>query len=219
MSRAIFRANRNTGAVMSNLKGLFYPRTPTGRASIVPPVPWHYSSELIMLEYRTDPAKIAGLLPDGSEHADEDPGAVAAIWADWKSVNEVPGHILDPLRVQYKEIFFVVRCKFQGKTYSRCIYIWVNKEYPVLRGQHQGYPKKLGSMHMGCPVVIGKAGPQLEAGGTFGVTLAVHDRRLAEGRFAIAEACAQPGVVNGHPWRTVAGCPQSKPTAPTASTR
>ena len=44
---------------MSNLKGLFYPRTPTGKASIVPPVPWHYSGELITLEYRTDPAKVA----------------------------------------------------------------------------------------------------------------------------------------------------------------
>ena len=41
------------------MKGLFYPRTPTGKASIVRPVPWHYSGELITLEYRTDPAKVA----------------------------------------------------------------------------------------------------------------------------------------------------------------
>ena len=141
---------------MSQLKGLFYPRTPTGKASIVPPVPWHYSGELITLEYRADPAKVAALLPDGFEPADEDPGAVAAIWADWQSVSDEPGHILDPIRVQYKEMFFVVRCKFQGKHYSRCIYIWVDKEFAVLRGQHQGYPKKLGSIHMSRPVVVGK---------------------------------------------------------------
>jgi acetoacetate decarboxylase len=184
---------------MSALKGLFYPRTPTGKASIVPPVPWHYSGELITLEYSTDPKKIAALLPEGFEPADEDPGAVAAIWADWQSVSEEPGHILDPVRVQYKEMFFVVRCKFQGVTYSRCIYIWVDKEFAVLRGQHQGYPKKLGSIHMSRPVVVGKAGPRLEPGGTFGVTLAAFDRRLAEGSFTITEACEKPGFVNGHP--------------------
>lgn len=184
---------------MSALKGLFYPRTPTGKASIVPPVPWHYSGELITLEYRADPANIAALLPEGFSLADEDPGAVAAIWADWQSVSEEPGHILDPVRVQYKEMFFVVRCKFQGKVYSRCIYIWVDKEFAVLRGQHQGYPKKLGNIHMSRPVVVGKAGPRLEPGGTFGVTLAAFDRRLAEGHFTITEACDSPGFVNSHP--------------------
>jgi hypothetical protein len=96
-------------------------------------------------------------------------------------------------------MFFVVRCKFQGVTYSRCIYIWVDKEFAVLRGQHQGYPKKLGSIHMSRPVVVGKAGPRLEPGGTFGVTLAAFDRRLAEGSFTITEACEKPGFVNGHP--------------------
>ncbi|MBF5092944.1 MULTISPECIES: acetoacetate decarboxylase family protein [unclassified Novosphingobium] len=184
---------------MSDLKGLFYPRTPSGKASIVPPVPWHYSGELITLEYRTDPARVAALLPNGFEPADEDPGAVAAIWADWQSVSEEPGHLLDPVRVQYKEMFFVVRCKFEGKHYSRCIYIWVDKEFAVLRGQHQGYPKKLGSIHMSRPVVVGKAGPRLEPGGTFGVTLAAFDRRLAEGRFTITDTAEKPGFVNGLP--------------------
>ena len=170
---------------MSNLKGLFYPRTPSGKASIVPPVPWHYSGELITLEYRTDPAKIAALLPEGFTLADEDPGAVAAIWADWQSTSDDPLQILDPVRVQYKEMFIVVRCQFQGKTWSRCIYIWVDKEFAMLRGQHQGY--------------VGKAGPRLQPGGTFGVTLAAFDRRLAEGRFTITETAEKPGFVNGLP--------------------
>ena len=40
------------------MKGLFYPRTQTGRASIVPPPPWHYSGELLTFEYRTDPRAV-----------------------------------------------------------------------------------------------------------------------------------------------------------------
>jgi hypothetical protein len=181
------------------MAGLFYPRTPTGKASIVPPVPWHYSGELITLEYRTDPAAVAALLPAGFEPADEDPGAVAAIWADWQSCSDDFNEILDPVRGQYKEMFIVVRCKFQGQHYSRCVYIWVDKEFAVLRGQHQGYPKKLGSIQMSRPVVIGKAGPRLQPGGTFGVTLAAFDRRLAEGRFTITAAADRPGFVNGLP--------------------
>lgn len=181
------------------MTGLFYPRTPTGRASIVPPVPWHYSGELLTFEYRTDPDVVASLLPEGMTLADEDPGAVAAIWADWQSCSDDFSEILDPVRGQYKEMFIVVRCKFQGKTYSRCVYIWVDKDFAMLRGQHQGYPKKLGSIHMSRPVTLGKAGPKLEVGGTFGATLAAMDRRLAEARFTITGPSERPGFVNGLP--------------------
>lgn len=181
------------------MAGLFYPRTPTGKASIVPPVPWHYSGELITLEYRTDVAAVRDLLPPDFELADEDPGAVAAIWADWQSCSGDFNEILDPVRGQYKEMFIVVRCKFQGKHYSRCAYIWVDKEFAMLRGQHQGYPKKLGSIQMSRPVVVGKAGPRLEPGGTFGATLAAFDRRLATARFTISGTAEKPGFVNGLP--------------------
>jgi hypothetical protein len=37
------------------------------------------------------------------------------------------------------------------KTYSRCVYIWVDKDFAIGRGFHQGYPKKLGSIHMTRP--------------------------------------------------------------------
>ena len=37
------------------VQGFFFPRTATGQASIVPSPPWHYSGELLTLEYRTDP--------------------------------------------------------------------------------------------------------------------------------------------------------------------
>lgn len=179
--------------------GFYYPRTPSGRASILPPVPWHYSGEMITLEYRTDPEAVAALLPEGVEPADEDPGAVAAIWADWQSCSDSFEEVLDPVRCQYKEMFVVVRCKYQGRHYSRCVFIWVDKDFAILRGQHQGYPKKLGSIHMTRPVNIGKAGPRLTAGARFGATLAAYDRRLAEARLTLTGQADRPGFVNGHP--------------------
>jgi len=40
----------------------------------VPPPPWHYSGDVLTAEYRTDPANVAALLPDGVDLAPEDPG-------------------------------------------------------------------------------------------------------------------------------------------------
>ena len=181
------------------MSNFYYPRTPSGKSAILPPVPWHYTGELITMEYRADPSAIAALLPEGITLADEDPGAVAAIWAEWQSCSDDFNEHLDPIRGQYKEMFFVIRCKYRGKTYSRCVFIWVDKEFAIMRGQHQGYPKKLGSIQMSRPAYIGKGGPRLEAGGKFGATLAAFDRRLAEGTLTITGKAEKPGFVNAHP--------------------
>ncbi|MEP1229985.1 MAG: acetoacetate decarboxylase family protein [Litorimonas sp.] len=177
----------------------YYPRTATRKSSILPPVPWHYTGELITMEYRTDVDAVRAILPADVELADEDPGAVAAIWAEWQSCSDDFNEHIDPVRGQYKEMFVVVRCKYQGKTYSRCVFIWVDKEFAVIRGQHQGYPKKLGSIQMSRPATIGKGGPSLVPGGKFGATLAAFDRRLAQGHITIQEEAKAAGFVNGHP--------------------
>ena len=42
------------------MAGYFYPRTATGKASLLPAPPWYYSGDLLTVEYRTDPARVAG---------------------------------------------------------------------------------------------------------------------------------------------------------------
>jgi acetoacetate decarboxylase len=180
------------------MKGFFYPRSATGQSSLIPPPPWHYSGDLLTIEYRTDPAKVAALLPAPLTPADEDPGAVALIWADWQSCGDSREELLDPVRAQYKEAFAVVRCMFDGRTYSRCIYIWVDKDFALLRGIHQGYPKKLGSIHMTRPHPFGPA-PRLQAGAVFGATLAAADRRIADAVITLRGEVEKNGFVNGHP--------------------
>ena len=139
---------------MTEVKGFFYPRTAGGRSSLIPSPPWYYSGDLLTVEYRTDPARVAELLPAPLELAEEDPGAVALIWADWQSCSGSREELLDPVRAQYKEAFVVVRCSFGGQTYSRCVYIWVDKDFAIGRGIHQGYPKKLGSMWQTRPAPV-----------------------------------------------------------------
>jgi len=184
---------------MADVEGFLFPRTATGASSLLPAPPWHYSGVTLTLEYRTDPAAVAELLPHPVEPADDDPGAVAVIWADWQSCSDSFEEIVDPVRSQYLEVFVVARCKYRGQHYSRCLYIWVDRDYAMVRGHHQGYPKKLGSVHLTRPVTVGKAGPRLEPGGRFGATLAAYDRRLIEAGFTITGTSESAGFVNALP--------------------
>lgn len=184
---------------MTQMKGFFFPRTASGQASLIPSPPWYYSGDLLTVEYRTDPARVAELLPDPLELAPEDPGAVALIWADWQSCSTTREELLDPVRSQYKECFVVVRCSYQGTTYSRCVYIWVDKDFAIARGMHQGYPKKLGSMWQTRPHPFAHGAPQIAPGGMFGATLAAGDRRLADAVVTLREESETNGFVNGHP--------------------
>ena len=201
---------------MADLKGFFYPRTASGRSSLIPPPPWYYSGDLLTVEYRTDPARIVDLFPAPLSLAQDDPGAVALIWADWQSCSTSREELLDPVRAQYKEAFVVVRCTFAGRTYSRCVYIWVDKDFAIGRGMHQGYPKKLGSMWQTRPHPFGHAAPQIAAGGVFGATLAAGDRRLAEAVLTLREESPGNGFVNAHPMahhRVLPGIARNAPDA------
>ncbi len=186
---------------MARLNGFLFPRSATGSSSLLPVPPWHYSGDLLTIEYRADPDAVAELLPEPLEppRDDEDPGAVAFVVADWQSCSDSFDEVLDPIRLQYKEAFFVVRCRYEGKLWSRCVYIWVDKDFAMVRGHFQGYPKKLGSVHLTRPVTVGKAGPRLEPGGRFGATLAAYDRRLATARFTITGPSTDAGFVNSLP--------------------
>lgn len=160
------------------LRGYTAPLSPDGRAGIVPHPPWRYSGDFLLAEYRTDPAAVAALLPPELEPA-EDPGAVAAIFADWQSASEDLHELVDPIRAQYHEFFLVVGARFHGEPVSRCVYIWVDKDFAMYRGWIQGFPKKLGSIHMTRTFAAGRATPRLRAGARFGATCTAGDRQIA----------------------------------------
>jgi acetoacetate decarboxylase len=183
---------------MTDLKGFLAPKTPSGKSAIIPEMPWHYSGTLLTVEYETDPANVRAILPPELELADEQPGAVAIIWADWQSCSDDFEELLDPDRSQYLETFVVVRCKYEGVTYSRCVAIWVTKDFAMARGWFQGYPKKLGSMHATRVYNRGKATPRLEKGAKFGASLSAYDHRLATAKVTLIGPVESNGFVNGH---------------------
>lgn len=184
---------------MTGSRGFLPPYTPDGNSALVPDLPWYYSGTLLTVEYRTDVDRVRALLPAELKLAKEDPGAVAMIWADWQSCGASGAELLDPARSQYLEAFFVVRCTYQGVTYSRCELIWVTTDFAIGRGWFQGYPKKLGSIHVTRAFNYGRATSRVEPGGTFGASLAAYDHRLASAKVTLRDPSPTNGFVNAHP--------------------
>jgi acetoacetate decarboxylase len=184
---------------MTDLKGIFPPKTPSGKSAIVPEMPWYYSGTLLTAEYRTNPDNVRAILPPELDLVDDDPGAVAFIWADWQSCSEGGAELLDPQRSQYLEAFVVVRAAHEGKTYSRCVAIWVTKDFAIARGWFQGYPKKLGSIAVTRVFNHGKASPRLAPGAKLGASVAAYDHRLATAVVTLKQEGTSNGFVNGHP--------------------
>ena len=181
------------------LRGYSLPRSPEGRSSLVPTPPWHYVGDFLVIEYWAAPKAAVAVLPPGLE-PHPDPGRSAALFIDWQSCSDSGVELEDPIRSQYKEFFVVVNALLDGEPVTTCPYIWVDKDFALARGWVQGFPKKLGSIHMTRHFALGsKAGPDLAAGGRFAGTLAANDRRLAFGAVTLERESAEGPTHNDPP--------------------
>jgi acetoacetate decarboxylase len=180
------------------LQGYSLPRTPGGRASLVPAPPWHYVADMLVIEFWCDPAAAAAFLPEGLEpHADA--GRCAALFVDWQSCSEAGGELVDPSRSQYKEFFVVLNALLDGEEVTVCPAIWVDRDFALVRGWIQGFPKKLGSIWITRTFGLDcAADPGLRAGATFGGTVAAYERRLAEGTVTL-ERLSESGPTHNDP--------------------
>ncbi len=124
---------------------------------------------------------------------------MAAIFADWQCCSDGGAELLDPVQGQYKEFFLVVGCTFSGQPASRCVYIWVDKDFAMYRGWIQGFPKKLGAVHMTRTYPVGKATPRLEPGARFGATCTAGSREIARAVVTLRGVSTHGPTVNAPP--------------------
>ena len=161
-------------------EGFTTPLSPQGRSGIVPPPPWHYVGDMLVIEYWADPEAVAAVLPPPLE-PHPDGGRAAAMFIDWQSRSGNGGELLDPSRSQYKEFFVTVNALYEGEEVAYCPYIWVDRDFALARGWIQGFPKKLGSIWITRSFGLDTpADPGLKPGAAFGGTCAAYERRLAE---------------------------------------
>jgi acetoacetate decarboxylase len=160
------------------LHGWTPPQTDTGRAAILTPPPWHYSGEIISVDFTADPGVVAALVPPEIEPVGD--GSASFVFADWCSASDADPRVRDdPARGQYKEAYVVVYGAFEGKPVARVPFIWVDNDLSLVRGLVQGFPKKLGTIAMTRPVELGRGGARKETGSRFRAHVSALGRRLA----------------------------------------
>jgi acetoacetate decarboxylase len=185
-----------------SLRGYTTPRTPSGGASLVPPPPWHYVGDFLVVDYHARPEAAASLLPEGLE-PHPDPGRCAAVFADWQSCSDSDEELLDPVRSHYREFYVVVSALLDGEEVTTCPFIWVDQDFAMARGWIQGFPKKRGEVWMTRTYALQcRAAPGVRAGSRFGATCSARGRELARAAVtleAVSEAGSRhtaPPIVN-----------------------
>jgi acetoacetate decarboxylase len=175
------------------LQGWSLPLSPDGRASLVPPPPWHFSGEALGIDFRTDPDTLAATLPQALQPLGD--GTATFVFCDWSSAADSDPRIAaDPARGQYKEAYVAIPATLEGARAARVPYIWVDNDLSFARGHIQGFPKKSGLIAITKAVTVGRGGPKLEASSTFTGHVAGLGRQLARGSVTLAEPAA-PGFV------------------------
>ena len=127
------------------LKGFTVPKSPFGRAALTPPPPWHYSSDVVGVEFWTNAEAAAATLPSGLSPDPKSNGHAVMMFLDWQFTGS-DDELTDPARYQYREAFVLVEAIFEGTPINYCPYIFVDNDAAIARGWAQGFPKKFGSI-------------------------------------------------------------------------
>jgi acetoacetate decarboxylase len=162
------------------LKGFTVPKSPFGQAALTPAPPWHYSSDVVGVEFSTDPAAAAATLPEGLSPDPKSNGHAVMMFLDWQFTAQ-DDEFLDPARYQYREAFVLLDAMYRETPVMWCPYIYVDNDAALARGWTQGFPKKLGSIFQTRSFAAASpAAAPVAAGSRFGASLSAHGERLAQ---------------------------------------
>ena len=189
------------------LKGFTVPKSPFGQAALTPPPPWHYSSDVVGVEFWTDPEATAATLPSGLSPDPKSNGHAVMKFLDWQFTAQ-DEELLDPARYQYREALVLLDAMYRDTPVMWCPYIYVDNDAALARGWTQGFPKKMGSIFQ--TRTFAAASPAAAAivpGGRFGASLSAHGQRLAEA--CITQACRERIVAPQPPDGPVAIFPEA----------
>ena len=190
---------QKAGEYSTMVRGFTVPRSPLGLTAITPPPPWHYSGDVIGVEYWFDPAATAAFLPEGLSPDPESNGHAFFLFVDWQftATNE---EYLDPARYQYREAFILIDAHWGDLPVAFCPLIYVDNDAALARGWIQGFPKRLGSVAQTRTfAATGPATAPVAAGGKFGASLSAHGVRLAEAYVTLECRVEDSGAIFNRP--------------------
>ena len=181
------------------LNGFHYPLTAKGKSTLNPPPPWHYSADLLSIEFWADPAAVKALLPPGLDPDPSVKGHCNAFFYDWQFSGENEEY-LDPARYQYREFFILLDALFEGMPVSYTPYIFVDNDAALARGWSQGYPKRLAQVFQTrYYAATGRAGPALAPGSKFAGSMSAGGQRLAEAVVTLKQPLTDRSLLGQRP--------------------
>lgn len=118
-----------------------HPLSPAAGA-FIEPGPWHYGADYIAVYFKAEKNLLQRLLPEGLTAGD---GTCVAYVCEIISVSEKNPGLLheDPDRTIYGEAAFGIGCSYEGNAGVYFPVMWVNKDWSLVRGWLNGYPKRL----------------------------------------------------------------------------
>jgi hypothetical protein len=124
------------------LKGYTHFLTPKGRGSVLSEGPWHYGVDYLTAYFVGDRKQMARLLPPPLKVGD---GIGLAYIAEFVSTDaaDPKGDYLNPAQTVYSEAAVGVLCTCKGRRGVYFPFMWVDRDWSMIRGWLLGYPKKI----------------------------------------------------------------------------
>jgi len=124
------------------LKGYTHFLTPNGRGSILSEGPWYYGVNYLAAYFVGDKSKMSELLPPPLRVGD---GTALAYVAEFVSAGapDLENDYLDPAQTVYNEAAVGVLCTYKERKGVYFPFMWVDRDWSMIRGWLLGYPKKI----------------------------------------------------------------------------
>lgn len=125
------------------MKPYFHFLTPSGSSSVVQAPPYYYGADYITVYFKSDPEKLQYFLPDQLKVSDGSAVAYVSDFVCTVSENDMEAPYNDPAQATYREAALGIRCSYRGNPGIYYPFMWVDRDWSLVRGWALGYSKKL----------------------------------------------------------------------------
>ena len=125
------------------MQGFTRPFSPQGRASAVPPFPWKFAGDLLLIHFKADPQGLAGFLPPPLTPSD--PADEAFVWSpDLRCYPaDFDAGSVNPARTHYSVAVVGIPCMLNGERTMYSAFQWCNRDWLVILSWFLGTCSKL----------------------------------------------------------------------------